>query len=350
MRKIIKQISIEFLIFILIPGLSFSQSIDETLSNISSGAVLKYTEPVIDVFGSSMNSGWFTGLPSATNGIHAKVRIVGVGSFVSGGERNFNYTGAIRLTSGQVDELITESGLNLTPTEYNTLKSELLSNEWSVTFEGPTIIGNLNEHLQVHFPGTEVQGYNIEPYTLELTDVKGFLNNIDLLPSPALQLDLGSVMGTGVSVRYFRGINLYDLGVVDVWGLGILHNFNYWFDDPIPVDIGIGYYFQSFEVGDIFRNTAFQYGIFISKRIGALISFEPYAGLTYETSHSEIDYKYRFDTPAGVQELKLNVNYQGDHSANLMLGASVNLSLFKINFDYKFGGTRTGTIGVGFGF
>ena len=351
MIKIVKKILLLVLtVFFLITN-SSAQTIEETLSNISSGAVLKYTEPVIDAFGSSMNSGWFTGLPSASNGIHAKVRFVGVGSLFSNGPRNFSYTGAVRLTSEQVDEILTGSGIdpNIIP-DYEEIKNEILSREWQVNFNGPTIIGDKNEHLKVEFPGAVIQNQTISSYTFELTDVKGFLNNIELLPSPAIQLDVGSVIGTGVSVRYFRGINLYDLGVVDVWGAGIIHNFNYWFDDPIPIDIGIGYYFQSFKVGDIFTNTASQYGIFISKKIGTLISFEPYAGLTYETSRSEINYKYRFDTPAGIQELKINIDYQGDHSANLMLGASLNLSLFKINFDYKFGGTQTGTVGIGFGF
>ena len=90
MRKLIKQISLTLLVVFSINHSSFSQSIEETLSNISSGAVIKYTEPVIDAFGSSMNSGWFTGLPSSSNGIHAKLRVVGIGSFFSNNLRTFN--------------------------------------------------------------------------------------------------------------------------------------------------------------------------------------------------------------------------------------------------------------------
>ena len=346
-----KQISLTLLVVFSINHSSFSQSIEETLSNISSGAVIKYTEPVIDAFGSSMNSGWFTGLPSSSNGIHAKLRVVGIGSFFSNNLRTFNYQGDLRFTSQQVDEILNASGINqaIVP-NYVEIKNELLSRDWEVNFSGPTITGNKNEHLVVEFPGTIISGQNINSYALELEDVRGYLDNLELLPSPALQLDVGSVLGTGVSVRYFRGINLYDLGIVDVWGAGITHNFNYWFSEELPVEIGFGYYFQSFRVGDIFQNTASQYGLFISKRLGGRISIEPYAGLTYETSRSEIDYKYQFDSPVGPQELQINIDYSGDNSANLMLGTSINLSIFLINFDYKFGGTQTGTIGIGFGF
>ena len=329
----------------------FPQSIGETLSNLSSNAVLKYSEPVISAFGTSMNSGWFTGLPSTSNGIHAKMRFVAVGSFFTDDYRRFSYVGNLNLTSSQVDEILISSGYDpSTISDYESIKNEILSRTWEVKFDGPTIIGKLDEHLQVEFPGTEIQGYNIESYTLEVTDVKGYLNNIDIMPSPALQLDLGSVIGTGVSVRYFRGINLQDLGIVNIWGAGIIHNFNYWFSDPLPIEIGFGYYFQNFKVGDIFTNTASQYGLFLSKRIGGRISIEPYAGLTYETSRSQIKYNYLFDSPAGQQELQLNIDYNGDSTVNLAIGTSINLSIFVLNFDYKFGGTNTGTAGVGFGF
>lgn len=351
MNKIIKIIYIAALSYFILTSGIFAQSINETFSNLSSDAVLKYSEPVIDAFGTSMNSGWFTGLPASSNGIHAKLRMVGVGSFFTDDLRRFNYTGELRLTSDQVDEILIASGYDPNNIQnYESIKNEILSREWEVNFNGPTITGDINDYLMVEFPGTTVQGLSIDTYTLELTDVKGYLNNIDLLPSPALQLDLGVVAGTGVSFRYFRGINLQDLGIVDIWGAGIIHNFNYWFSEKLPVEIGFGYYFQSFRVGDIFQNTASQYGLFISKRLGGRISIEPYAGLTYETSRSEIDYKYQFDSPVGPQELQINIDYSGDSSANLMLGTSINLSIFLINFDYKFGGTNTGTVGVGFGF
>lgn len=351
MNKISKTISLIFILLLLVTSGAFPQSISETLSNLSSNAVLKYSEPVISAFGSSMNSGWFTGLPSTSNGVHAKLRFVGVGSFFTDEYRRFSYVGNLNLTSSQVDEILISSGYdpNILP-NYESIKNEILSKQWEVRFEGPTIIGNLEEHLQVEFPGTEIQGFNINSYTIEVTDVKGYLNNIDIMPSPALQFDLGSVIGTGVSVRYFRGINLQDLGIVNIWGGGIIHNLNYWFSDELPIEIGFGYYFQNFKVGDIFTNTASQYGLFLSKKIGGRISIEPYAGLTYETSRSQIDYRYEFDSPAGQQELQLHIDYDGDSTVNLAIGTSINLSIFLINFDYKFGGTNTGTVGVGFGF
>jgi hypothetical protein len=351
MKRTLKIVLSVFIILYSSASELFPQSISETLSNLSSDAVLKYSEPVIGAFGSSMNSGWFTGLPSSSNGIHAKLRFVGIGSFFSDDLRTFSHTGNLRLTSEQVDEILYSSGYDPgTIPNYESVKNEILSRDWQVEFNGPTITGNYDDYLRVEFPTAEIQGYTIEQYTLELTDVRGYLNNIDVMPSPALQFDLGSLIGTGVSVRYFRGVNLQDLGIVNIWGAGFTHNLNYWFAEALPIEIGLGYYFQDFKVGDIFKNTASQYGFFISKRIGGRISIEPYAALTYENSRSQIGYRYEFDSPAGRQELQLNIDYSGDQTVNFALGTSINLSLFVINFDYKFGGTSTGTVGVGFGF
>jgi hypothetical protein len=287
MQRTLKIVLSVFLILYYSASELFPQSISETLSNLSSDAVLKYSEPVIGAFGSSMNSGWFTGLPSSSNGIHAKLRFVGIGSFFSDDLRTFSHTGNLRLTSEQVDEILYSSGYDPgTIPNYESIKNEILSRDWQVEFNGPTITGNYDDYLRVEFPTAEIQGYTIEQYTLELTDVRGYLNNIDVMPSPALQFDLGSLIGTGVSVRYFRGINLQDLGIVNIWGAGFTHNLNYWFAEALPIEIGLGYYFQDFKVGDIFKNTASQYGFFISKRIGGRISIEPYAALTYETSRS----------------------------------------------------------------
>jgi hypothetical protein len=62
-----------------------------------------------------MNSGWFTGLPATTNGVHAKLRFVAIGSFFTDDYRRFSYVGNLNLTSAQVDEIISASNLNLTP-------------------------------------------------------------------------------------------------------------------------------------------------------------------------------------------------------------------------------------------
>ncbi|MBT8381574.1 MAG: hypothetical protein HKP17_08390 [Ignavibacteriaceae bacterium] len=337
----------------LIPSIGiYSQSIEETLSYLSSDAATEYSQPAVTAFGSNMSSGWFTGLPpTSTVGFHARLRFVGVGSLFTDDVRRFSTTGQFQYTSQQANDILIASGLDpsFIP-NYDEIRNELLNQVWDVRIEGPTITGSANEFVTVEFPGTTIQGVTINPYVVEMTDVKGFLNNSDMLPTPALQLDLSGFIGTGVSVRYFSGVNISNLGKMNVWGAGFVHNINYWFEDPIPIDIGFGYYFQRFDIGDSFKNTASQLGLYISKSIGTIVSIVPYMGLTYESSKSKLDYDYRFDTPTGPQEINLSIDYEGENLVGLTVGATIIFPVISLNFDYKVAQSQTGTIGIGFGF
>ena len=338
--------------FLLSSSGLFPQSIEETLSYLSSDAATEYSQPAITAFGSNMSSGWFTGLPStSTVGFHARLRFVGVGSLFTDDVRRFSTTGQFQYTSQQADDILIASGLDpsIIP-NYDAIKNELLNQVWDVRIDGPTITGSANEVVTVEFPGTTIQGIAINPYLAELPDVKGFLNNSDMLTTPAIQLDLSGFIGTGISVRYFSGVNIGNLGKINVWGAGFVHNINYWFEDPIPIDIGFGYYLQSFDVGDSFKNTASQLGLYISKTIGSVVSIVPYAGLTYESSKSKLDYDYRFDTPAGPQTVNLSIDYKGEDLVGLTVGTTIIFPVISLNFDFKVAQSQTGTIGIGFGF
>lgn len=341
-----------FICFLFPSSGLFPQSIEETLSYLSSDAATEYSQPAVTAFGSNMSSGWFTGLPPAsTVGFHARLRFVGVGSLFTDDVRRFSTTGQFQYTSQQADDILIASGLNpsIIP-NYHEIKNELLNQVWDVRIDGPTITGSANEVVTVEFPGTTIQGVAINPYIAELTDVKGFLNNSDMLTTPAIQLDLSGFIGIGVSVRYFSGVNIGNLGKINVWGAGFVHNINYWFEDPIPIDIGFGYYLQRFDVGDSFQNTASQLGLYVSKSIGSVVSIVPYLGLTYESSKSQLDYDYRFDTQAGPQIVNLSIDYKGENLVGLTIGTTIIFPVISLNFDYKIAQSQTGTIGVGFGF
>ena len=217
-----------------------SQSLDETLSVLSSDAAVKYTEPAITAFGSGMNSGWFSGLPSATNELHIKLRFVATGSLFTDDSRRFSSMGNFRFSSQQVDDILEYSGITrstVTENSYNSIKNEILNEVWYVQIQGPTIVGSNEEYLQVVFPGKDnitveypngsTQTKSVESYTVSVEQVTGFLNKLPLLPTPAIQLDLSSFYGTGISFRYFTGINIEDMGKIDIFGIGLAHNIKY---------------------------------------------------------------------------------------------------------------------------
>lgn len=340
------------LIFIVsMSGLSFSQSMEETLSQLSSDAGAAYVEPVISAFGSNMNSGWVKGVPPASLvGIHFQVRLIAVGSFLDDANKTFFSSGNFRYTSSQADDILQASGFDPSNTpNYDDLRNEILSQEWQVDIAGPTITGSGNDFVNVEFPGAEIQGETIGNFVTTLTGVSGFLDNLSIFPQPAVQLDIGNVIGTSASIRYFPSVDIKDIGKISLWGIGLLHNVGFWFKNPLPVEIGLGFFYQKLDVGDIFENNSTQFGVYVSKTLGVIISFTPYIGVTYESSSTSVSYTYNFDTLAGPQKTNISFDLEGENNVGLTIGGALSLPVVSLNVDYKIAKIKTLTLGLSFG-
>lgn len=327
--------------------------LEQTLSNLSSDAVKAYVAPVISGFGSNLNSGWVTKVPAATKlGLHIDFKIIGMGSFFPDDKQNFAASGKFRFTEDQADDILANSGIVPGHPAYTSTKNEILNRDWTVNFSGPTIIGSENERLKIVFPGDESLG--LDSYTTTVEDVKGLLNDMSLFPSAAIQLTLGTVAGTNVAFRYLPDISKAagfddELGKFTFWGFGIIHNPGVWLMNPLPVDVGVGYFYQKLKVGDVFESSNTQFGIYASKTFGIVFSVTPYAGLTFESSTTNVKYDYDYDTPAGPKTAKIDIELEGDNSAAFLLGVSFKLAAVNINADYKMAKTNTASVGVSFG-
>lgn len=342
--------------FILIGVLSFTpgnlkaQTLEETLSSLSSSAGAAYVKPVISAFGSNLNTGWVSGVPSAMVGFTLRVKVVGVGSFFSDDQKTFSTTGNFRFTASQADQILqNESTLTPGSAEYQSVKNEILNREWNLGMSGPTIIGSGDEHFKVVFPGETINGEQVGEYTLEIPEVTGFLDELPALPQVAAQVTVGTLLGTNVAFRWFPDIDIQDMGKFSFFGFGFIHNPSAWLNYPLPLDIGFGYFYQKMKVGDIFESTASQYGIFASKTFGAGISITPYAGLTLETSKTDVSYEYTFDTPAGPQTADFTLNLEGENSFGTTIGVNLKLAVLNIFADYKMAKVSTFSGGLWFG-
>jgi hypothetical protein len=352
MRLKLKQFLIILAFILTITNLNRSQTLEETLSNLSQDAGVAYVGPIISAFGSNMNAGWVNGVPSASIlGLDIQIRIIAVGSFFNDDEKTFLTHGEFWFTSDNADEILQASGIDPgTIPNYEEVKSEILSRPWSVDIGGPTIIGSGDENVNILFPGAVIQGVTIDSVITTLTEVDGFFDGISFLPTPAIQLNVGSIAGTNVSFRYFPKVHAGDLGDVGLWGLGILHNIGFWFSNPLPIEIGLGYFYQDLDVGTVFQNKSNMFGVYVSKTFGMIVSFEPYVGLTYETSRTKMQYTYYFDTPIGQQSQSIDVDLGGKNSAGLTIGAQLNLPVVSLNVDYKIAKIKTLTAGLNLGF
>jgi len=283
-----------------------------------------------------------------------------MGSFFSDENKTFNTNGDFYFSSSQVDQILANSNISsatIGQQNYTDLKNKIIATQFNVGFSGPTIIGKENEHLKINFPGKTIQSgqqtYTVDPYELEIKEVKGFLKDLKILPTAAVQLTVGTVAGTNVAIRYFPDVDLKDMGKFTFWGLGAIHNPGVWLKHPLPLDLGVGYFYQKMKVGDIFESSASQFGVYAGKTFGRTIAISPFAGFIVESSKTTVNYDYQSNqTVGGVQVPKTKIEFEleGENSAGFVLGFNLKLSVVNINADYKIAKTKTASAGVSFGF
>ena len=130
-----------------------------------------------------------------------------------------------------------------------------------------------------------------------------------------------------------------------------MHNPGVWMNNPLPLDLAVGFFTQSMTVGDVFESSATQYGIWASKTFGVGVTITPYAGITMETSNTSVQYNYSFDTPGGFEEtVRVKFDLDGENQTGFNLGANLSLIYVNLNIDYKIAATNTATAGLSFGF
>lgn len=330
-----------------------AQTLEETLSKLASTAGKAYVAPIISAFGSNLNSGWVSSVPSASKvGFHLDIKIAAMGSFFSDENKIFNTSGKFLFISSQVDQILSSSNITTSNPMYSTLKTELLKTEFDVNFSGPTIVGSKNQFLKINFTGKKVtvqnQEFTLSPKNFEVAEVKGFLDELPALPTAAPQITVGTVMGTNVSVRYLPDVDIQDLGKFTFFGIGAIHNPGVWLANPLPVDIGVGYFTQKMKVGDIFESTANQFGLYVSKTFGVVISITPYAGMVSENSKTTVSYDYQLDS--SIPKSKLKFELEGENTTGFVVGFNLHLAAININADYKIAKTKTASAGISLGF
>jgi len=347
---------------ILILGLVFSssfkaQSLDETLSKLSSTVGSAYVKPVISAFGSNLNSGWVSQFPSQTKlGFHLDLKIVAMGSFFADDAKNFSTSGQFYFDNSQIDAILNGSGYADGTPQYNAILSAMQNRAFDVNFSGPTIIGKKSDFLKITFPGQTIsasgQTYTVNSKIIDVTQVQGFLDGIPAFPTAAAQLTVGTVFGTNVAIRYLPDIDIKDMGKFKYFGAGIIHNPGVWFPNPLPLDLTVGIFTQKLTVGSIFESKATQMGIYASKTFGFVISVTPYVGLTTESSKTTVSYDYLSNQTLNGVPVKAHISMEmeGENKSSAVVGLNIHLGILNINADYKMAKTKTASAGVSFGF
>jgi hypothetical protein len=177
-------------------GKSQLSKVTDILSSASSGATAdaqklfqSYLKPYANSFGADLNGGWYnTAKPHKLGGFDLTLSVSA--SLVP-----------------QADKTYDPSKLGLTGT---------------VTPGGPlaqTVAGENKTGPEITYKagGVDIAKFNTPKGT-----------GYGIIPSPMLQLGIGLIKGTDVTVRYLPSFNVSDFGSVGMWGVGIKHSLKQW--------------------------------------------------------------------------------------------------------------------------
>lgn len=336
---------------------SSSSSFDDVMAQLTDVAGKAYLKPISNAIGANLNSGWMTQVPEATKfQFHIEVKAAAMATFISNDVKNFSASGQFYFNESQIQTILSSG--NITPTsvgqtQYNALVNQMKNTKYNVTFSGPTVVGKENEYLKIAFPGDpnikNSNGQALGKTDITIKEVNGFMSDLPVFPLVAPQVTVGTVFGTNLSFRYMSLNNIQDVGKLTWFGIGGVHNPGVWFPNPLPVDIGLGFYKQNIKLGDIIESNSSLFGIYIGKTFGSAISFSPYAGLTFENSKTTIKYTSN-QTVSGVSvKVPINFELEGENSAGGLIGFTFKLGILKIIADYKISKVQTASGGVAIG-
>jgi len=278
--------------------------IEETLKQLTQQAATGYLAPIITPIGIDLNGGWFHKAPPAKMfGLSLELGLVGMLTTVPDDVvRTFSVTDTtFQFGDQQAWDLVTAIGIGDATVE-QALFDQIKDQNFSVSIHGPNIMGASDDEIEIDFSGADVTF--IDPNTLlERTETLGadtwalgvgglgFLEDLSFVPLAAPQLSVGTVLGTRATIRYIPTINLStipgpslfldeDFGKISYFGFGLQHNPGVFLPTPLPLDVAVAFYTQTFKIGEEFfkvKTTAF--GVNASKKLGiGPINITPYAG------------------------------------------------------------------------
>ncbi len=346
-----KKILSFFMACFLFVSVSNAQTLDETLQGLSQDAASAYVNPVVSAFGANLNTGWMHRVPRATFfGIDLEFGVVAMGTLFNDENKTFDSKGKFRFDRNQADQLV--------PTNYpgvvrSALISEIVSREFEVGISGPTIVGKKEDSVVVTFPGQNLTASGVSyliPTKVIGTPVKGFLGDAPAMPLVLPQISVGTIYGTSVALRYLPAVNLGDLGDFSYFGIGAMHNPGVWFPNPLPVDLAVGFFTQTMDVGETFSAKSTAFGLYASRTFGfSLLNITPYAGFGFESSNVTIKYTQKVELASGtISEFPIEFELEGKNKSRIILGAALKLLAININVDYNMSEYNTVSAGLGF--
>lgn len=298
---------------LLTSATAFSQSsLQEALKPFAGDAVKGYLQPVADLFGANMHSGFYNTADIAGTGFHLNIGIVGMAAMVGDDQKTY--------------------------------QASMPAGFSPATASTATIFGEKG----IVVPDAAHPGFSYK------AGPDGIFNT-KMMPLAVPQLTLGRVYGTELIVRYLPMPKIGDGKVpqINLWGIGVRHSVSQYLP-KLPVDLSAGIFYHSFKAEDhpesavagdqglTLEYKGLSFGAQASKSFSILTL---YGGLAYESSTFDVSY-YLSDIATPVQE---NLSLDGANKFRFTGGLSLSLGFMKLFADANFGSVTCFSGGIGFG-
>lgn len=295
-----------------------------------------YASPLFKGLGTGLSNGWYNSA-QAKKLLRFEVRIAATGAFVPSNDQTYD---------------VTKLGLSSNIGASNPLNTI-----------APTLAGDKDKST----PSMTLYnaGIPVRSFTLPKGTGRRFI------PSPQVQATVGLPKGIDVTLRFIPTIKLGDYGSVNMFGIGTRVQLDKFIGKsmisklPFNLAVAVGYtklnYNLNLDVqaqGSNYtdqklegRFTSFNFQGLISKKI---LSFTPFIGLGFQTSHTKLDAKgtYPIDTGMGQTQTFTNpvsinkVNFSGLHAD---VGLQMDYFLLHLYGSYSMGHYNSVNVGIGIG-
>jgi len=347
MKRIVKALSV----FLLATGVASAQSMEKAVAKLGEAGARAYMKPIVDGFGANLNAGWFQKTPPPVKYSFNVSAGFNIGGANLSSSRSMSVPGRMRLDTTLSSALL--DSVAMSSAQRDSLMSRLASRSVYVTVEGPTVIGDEGEELKVIWSTRKVEtgvapgdSVLIPADTVAIANLTGLLDGLQNLTFFAPQLNVGTLYGTNVSLRWLPQYeSREEIGPVDYFGFGFQHNPAVWLKpgQKLPVDFSLGYSHQFLE-GTFFKATAWSTGMHVSRTFGFVFaSATPYVGAQYESSTFEVEYDM-ITAYDNVERIKTTIN--GENTYRATVGLSLRLLAINLNADASYAQNPSASLGV----
>lgn len=317
-----KQTFMYLLVAVLTVGVAAgvqAQDLEELLTQVSEDYALSYASPFLYGFGPNQNANLYNTAEIPWGGLTFGIGVKVMGTKINSEDQTFR-------------TVIADQDLHdYFPNEFPVAGVAF----GDIVMSGPTIFGSTSQvgTVKGYFSGMEVASYDAIPGLVES----------DFVPLATPEAYVGGIFGLRGIIRWFPEIDLSEFGKTKYMGLGLQWSPNGLFENPLPVDIMVGFFSQSLEVGTILKSSGTSYHLAVSKSFPALTV---YGGFAKEDSDLDIAYTY-VDEANGINEsVAFNVDDGQEH--RWTLGVTLDI-LMKLNLEMGHGDMTTYSAGLMFG-